>query len=226
MRFMYSSTSASSVNIEFRPAQASATSSWYGPIVNTTPERPMGNPSACISELATADTALFSGVVIADTSGPGSGTMKIRKNSGNQHRRSPARPLNSRISPPSTMICEPTSRMMMFCECPKAYTSRPKASTTQPGHDTRAAGSAASCSRRWYSSQHEAARMMGPCPCSSLAQMVLARAEYVGTYSTRKAASSSAKTILSTDSGSRLPAQPDGAAPAGTDARAMVRSRS
>ena len=42
MRFMYSSPSDSSVNIVFRPAQASATNSWYWPMLSIAPVRATG----------------------------------------------------------------------------------------------------------------------------------------------------------------------------------------
>ena len=89
---MYSRPSASSVNIEFRPAQASATSNWYGPTVRITPRaahRVAQLRTAAM--LATARHGRSSAAAVSSRhQAPGSGTMNIRKNSGNQASRSAA----------------------------------------------------------------------------------------------------------------------------------------
>jgi hypothetical protein len=66
------------------------------------------------------------------TSASGSGTMKSRKNSGNQAARKAPAPPNSSSSAASSGIWLPTWNMMMSCAPPSANSSIARPSIGQP----------------------------------------------------------------------------------------------
>jgi hypothetical protein len=60
-------------NMEFRPEQASATSSWYGPIEMVTPDRAIGSPARCSASTTITEIQCFRGPVTVFTKDAGSG---------------------------------------------------------------------------------------------------------------------------------------------------------
>ena len=121
------------------------------------------------SSAATTETADFNGPVAADTSASGSGVMKTRKNSGNQSNLNAA-PENAGSGP-----SEPEFGTGLKHERTETYpghTHKPdKQSGPNPHQGLEEIQPKQRCEKK---SQRLTARMMGPCPCSSVLQTVRA----------------------------------------------------
>ena len=154
--------------MEFMPEHASAMSSWYGPMMSTTPLRAIGYPRAKSTLSTREDTSCLSGSSNWSMIDPGTGIRKNRKRMGNQKRRKSGRGSSNSAMPKSTGICDPTSNWKNSWEWPMAYIRRSRTKSTTPGMDTPAGGACRKRSRSRQISHSDTMRMSGPWALSGL----------------------------------------------------------